>query len=168
MVLIKDKKQEIEAKTVDILETYYGYIENIKPPIKASAILDKTGLKIISAKFKDENVSGYYNKKEKRIYVSSSENIRRQIFTIAHELGHFYLHADLNEETFYRQQALNINEEHDEREEEANLFAASLLMPKELVEIYWSYSRNWEEMANIFIVSKSAMFFRLKNLGLIN
>lgn len=167
MVLIKEKKQEIEAKTVDILETYYGYIENIKPPIKASAILDQTGLKILQAKFKDENVSGYYNKQEKKIYVSSSENIRRQIFTIAHELGHFYLHSDLGEETFYRQQALNLSGETNEREQEANLFAASLLMPKKLVEIYWGYSHDWEEMANIFIVSKTAMFFRLKNLGLI-
>jgi Zn-dependent peptidase ImmA (M78 family) len=102
----------------------------------------------------------------------------RQRFTIAHELGHFELHKDEDElfvdKTFkvlFRDQ--NSSKGEIVREQEANAFAAALLMPEHLIrqEIQKnSFDLNDEDamkkLAKAFNVSSSAMTFRISNLGL--
>ena len=52
------------------------------------------------------------------------------MFTIAHELGHHFLHeGKTDEEIYYRTQAMKINSK-DKRETEANWFAARLRISK--------------------------------------
>ncbi|MCO8287257.1 ImmA/IrrE family metallo-endopeptidase [Tetragenococcus halophilus] len=59
---------------------------------------------------------------------SSSNNEARNRFTIAHELGHYFLHArgkeNFTDSVFYR------NLDYNDEEFEANEFAACLLMPE--------------------------------------
>ena len=54
----------------------------------------------------------------------------------------------------------------NELEFEANEFAATLLIPENLVRKYWSSWSSVEMLADIFKVSLSAMSYRLYKLGL--
>lgn len=105
--------------------------------------------------------------------VADGGRTQRQRFTIAHELGHFLLHEGITNhvDRSYRvnfrsaesSQATNVEEI------EANYFAASILMPKHMLD-----ARNAEEaldndamvgaLAREFHVSRLAMSLRLANL----
>jgi Zn-dependent peptidase ImmA (M78 family) len=52
-------------------------------------------------------------------------------------------------------------------EQEANAFAAALLMDRVLVRILWEKVKRLDKMAEIFNVSYESMGYRLTNLGLI-
>lgn len=51
-------------------------------------------------------------------------------------------------------------------EREANIFAAELLMPEELVRAQWSRAASAAELASLFSVSEEAIGWRLYNLRL--
>lgn len=96
------------------------------------------------------------------IWVDASNHPLRRRFTIAHEIGHLFLHGDrlLHQPTLvFRDEKFDDNE--DERA--ATQFAAELLMPEE-----WIRSRSLfthtEELARAFEVSTSAMSFRLATI----
>ena len=147
---------------------------------------DKGDLDIFLTDFegKDE-VSGAisYDKNTKRfsILINKTKPKTRQNFTIAHEIGHYFLH----QETIKSKEAIidgdsfldggqvlyrldTIDQSTIEVEREANNFAASLIMPKNLVEKVWNTFKDVEECARVFQVSVSAMSIRLERLKLIN
>lgn len=157
---------EIEAKTRDILEENLGKINELELPINLAKILEKYKFILYYALFKDPSVGGTYKKQDNLIIVAKDDPIKRQFFTVAHELGHYFLHKK-NQEIFYRKQAIQFNGEGTLEETEANWFAASLLMPKELVLNIWKERTNVEYLAAKFGVSRSAAFWRLKNLKVI-
>lgn len=107
------------------------------------------------------------------IGIDSDQSTQRQRFTIAHELGHYFLHRKLKntfvDEIFARSGITN------QTEKEANVFAASLLMPKESIfkaisEKKWINALDDEkinELAKLFNVSSISMTYRLVNLKLI-
>jgi len=119
-----------------------------------------------------------------RIGFNPLESEVRQRFTIAHELGHYYLkHYKDNNGLFvdnvkvmFRRQGATSNEMKQERE--ANSFAASILMPSNLVEIEYNQIINKDpfltddkivhQLANKFRVSEIAMTYRLINLRYIH
>lgn len=117
------------------------------------------------------------------IAYSNSQSRQRQRFTIAHELGHFLLHKSDKEDTVFIDKDFIIkyrsNKAYSElemrQEQEANTFAASLLMPKDLVfmELHKAESRQLsesdliEKLAQNFDVSVPAMTFRLTNLNVL-
>jgi Zn-dependent peptidase ImmA (M78 family) len=84
---------------------------------------------------------------------------RRDRFTIAHELGHYFLHSLQGEIPIiaYRQGSTRI-------EWEANWFAASLLMPAGKFLKAWSSSQNLARVAEQFGVSEDAAEVRKKAL----
>ena len=92
----------------------------------------------------------------------------RRRFTIAHEVGHFVLHAaraQSGANTYCRGSDL---ERGDSREGEANRFAAGLLMPEQLVELEASHCGcNIPFLAERFAVSAPAMKLRLLALDLL-
>ena len=65
-------------------------------------------------------------------------------------------------------QILNLTDEDKEEEQEANWFAASLLMPEKLLKHYFSITNDADKLATIFGVSPTAVYYRLKNLGLLS
>jgi len=106
------------------------------------------------------------------IYVNAHEAHRspgRARFTIAHELGHWYLHAaDAEGETFQRFCRDTDLRAQGQQEGEANRFAASLLMPEELLgEQAVAAHFNIALLAKRFDVSLSAMQLRLRTLNLL-
>jgi hypothetical protein len=120
-----------------------------------------------------ESGSILINKKAKfKIFISQFTSIERDRFTIAHELGHLFLHYSnirerMEENSIFRAtRYVDANDKQQQvAEREANWFAASLLMPQErFMEIY----KQSEEKAEIeFQVSTSAVRIRAKSLGLV-
>lgn len=110
----------------------------------------------------------------------SSDTIKeeRKRFSIAHELGHLFLHMDFLDDSKWKencQSGINFNrsEASDSRKEiEANTFAAALLMPNNLfrsiVEQYTNSDGvcDINKVANKFKVSKQSAYYRGVNLGL--
>ncbi len=96
------------------------------------------------------------------IYLPHNSSPARDRFTIAHELGHFFLHHNSQlcpKEGFTRRGS-------DRLEWQANWFAAELLMPEDtfLAEAE-RCNRDEETLSRIFGVSKSAASVRLKSLS---
>lgn len=165
--------KKIENLTVKILSSLF--ISNVKE-IDLESICRANN--IILKKEKLENdISGLLVLKNSSTYILCNEldNNLRQRFTIAHELGHFYLHKDSNifvdtQKVLYRNADSSRGE--IKREIEANSFAAALLMPENFVlneidKLNKSYLdiEDIDILAKIFSVSTLAMSFRLSNLG---
>lgn len=144
---------------------------------------DKRNLNIFFAEVDDNEVSGVilYNKEkdEFNILVNKKKPPTRQHFTVAHELGHYFLHADIIKsekiivdkdnyldggQMLYRLDGA----ERSKIETEANNFAASLIMPEMSVRRAWDAVESVEECAKIFKVSVVAMSIRLERLRLLN
>lgn len=168
MLVSKERVNEIELKAKDVLLNAYDEDQDISPPVDIFRIVTALGLKLKEGRFLDNDVAGAYDKNSKTIFISDKDPYTRKAFTIAHELGHFILHKDKEKETFFRSNALLLDGEEREVEQEANCFAASLLMPEDLVKRYVRIVKNREMLAEIFGVSNSAMSWRLKNLGLMD
>lgn len=97
------------------------------------------------------------------IYLSKATSHKRDVFTIAHELGHYFLHSKLGEIPI----SANRSGDADEAEKEANSFAAAFLMPETKVrKLFEEKDRNISALADAFNVSLSAMNWRCINLGL--
>jgi Zn-dependent peptidase ImmA (M78 family) len=145
-------------------------------------VRDKGDLFLYETDVLKEQTSGaiFYDQDKKKfvIAINQSKPKTRKYFTTAHELGHYFLHQEIikredvlidGENTL---DGTNILYRLDEPEKskietEANNFAASLIMPSELVEKAWNTFHSVEECANIFNVSVAAMSIRLERLGLV-
>ncbi|TGM97308.1 ImmA/IrrE family metallo-endopeptidase [Leptospira dzoumogneensis] len=96
------------------------------------------------------------------IFLSNYTGILRDRFTIAHELGHYFLHS--------RQGEIAIQVERngsDRLEWEANWFAAAFLMPADQVKSKFKKYQSLSVTATYFQVSIAAMQVRLETLGLL-
>jgi Zn-dependent peptidase ImmA (M78 family) len=165
-MLSRDKINVIDAKANTILEDVYGAVEKATIPVRLDKILEHYNINISNGEFEDNAVSGAFVRKEKDIYVANDEPANRQTFTVAHELGHYFLHQEKDTDIFYRTQMLNIDAEDKDEEQEANWFAASILMPESKLHHYYTLTKDLGKLATIFGVSSIAVYYRLKNLGL--
>lgn len=92
------------------------------------------------------------------IWVREDAPLVRRRFTLAHELGHLMLHP-LGE--LFRDADPGVIE-HPLPERQANLFAASLLMPRAMVlPLVYETPLSVEQMARMFVVSQHAMSIRV-------
>lgn len=111
-----------------------------------------------------------------RAFVNASDILPRQRFTAAHELGHAVLHRDQMETFLPDHMISEADEPTQQHEREANLFAAELLMPRELLQARAAELRSTHgvcprlvlayRLASELLVSREAMRYRLKYLGL--
>lgn len=147
-------------------------------PVNIEAVIRQLGLEVETDSKLPENISGQIRRLPEGNYKISStarEHSYRQRFTLAHELGHYVLHksligAGVDDNVKYRSTEVGnfyntaIEQAH---ERQANSFAASILMPEALVrqEIENGLT-DIVKLYNKFKVSKSAMSWRIKNLGL--
>lgn len=96
-----------------------------------------------------------------KICVSPYTSRSRDRFTVAHELGHYVLHAKMGKQPLsIARSGLN------EVEREANLFAAALLMPAEEFKRMAATERSDAALANHFDVSTDAVRVRKRVLGI--
>ena len=110
------------------------------------------------------------------IFSNSSLILSREIFTVAHEIGHQKLHLSEQGINLIKDNDL---EDRDESEIEANYFAACLLMPEEKVRKFIKFELEEKDVASwtgwdiariqtTFNVSYDMALFRLKSLGILN
>ncbi len=166
--------QRLEDLTSEILMNNDMY----KIPVDVVKIANSNDIKVYEGDL-DKKISGAirYEKEENKfeILINKNDIKVRQRFTIAHELGHYFLHQEflkdekIHVDTMYR--ALNNNaeeiEEARKREKEVDYFAGALLMNRTLLEKMHKENKSIKELAEIFKVSVSAMTVRLDILGLL-
>ena len=150
-------------------------------PVPVIRIAENLGFKVYTSGFKDSGIAGIMADsttavapfKEKRVMViNKNDYATRQNFTIAHEIGHFVLHCNDLKNFFERYKHGLDRGQRPEIENNANAFAAALLMPKKmitkLVEEKKHLSR--DKIINLicqnFIVSEKAANRRLIELNL--
>lgn len=155
----------------------------VKAPVPVARIAKSLGLRILKTDGDDE-ISGFllqdHSAGRCAIGVNKDHASTRQRFTIAHEIGHFLLHdADtVHVDRGYTARFRNekSSEGTDVAEQEANLFAAELLMPAEFLENALASLSSVDvedeslikQLAEEYRVSRLAMTIRFSNLGFIN
>ncbi|MBU3205206.1 ImmA/IrrE family metallo-endopeptidase [Clostridium algidicarnis] len=172
-----DKKKQLSIeKMADLVRdeckvTDYGF-NNI---FEAAG---KIGYRVIRYPIGSDSFLGFALIKdtERIIFTNSSSILAREIFTIAHEIGHHRLHLSELGLTVIKDDDFH---ETNDYEVEANYFAACLLMPRDKVEKFIRLeledkeANKWNglDIARIqteFSVSYDMALIRLEKLGLIN
>ena len=137
------------------------------PPIPVIDIAENNGVDVIFSNFGDagDRVAGFCDFANARLYVNAKDAVNRQTFTIAHELGHWMLHREYFEENPEAYSILprfqNVGRS-NAFEQEANDFAAKLLVPSRL--LIPVKDAPVSELARIFAVSRMMMEIRLKHV----
>jgi len=116
----------------------------------------------------DLHISGVLLPATSEIWVRRDESLTRRRFTIAHEIGHHFLHSD-GATVLCRAADVDQSEEAARlKERQANRFAAELLMPEDLVREHAGGDADVADLARTFDVSPIAMAYRLVNLDILN
>lgn len=169
-------QQDIEKKAIELLNMH----ELNQVPVNLFELCDRLNISISNTKFKEyENdyIVGAIKKESNgnvKIYINKDDSISRNRFTMAHELGHYYLgHLGQSGQrmTLARRDGYNT---HDDIEKQANQFAAALLMNKDKLKKEYDELKNLNVplsttvniLSRIFGVSEQALKFRLINLEL--
>lgn len=172
-MLTDERKKEIDR-----------LIEDLDLHSKSIAeILEENGIFYYEMDF-PWGVSGMtsYDPKTKHfsIQIKEDEYGPRKNFTVAHEIGHFFLHQkhlqekDQDMVSFRKEYVKDLSDEERGMEQEADYFAAQFLMParamkkfaKKLMSVGMSDFEVVEQLATAFCVSRSACRIRLKSLRL--
>jgi len=137
-------------------------------PVNLHAICD--GLKVPVYYEPMTNIAGKLERDDSkprgfRIVVNSLDHPNRQRFTLAHEIAHFVLHRDLvpnglTDNAMYRS---NLS---DQYERQADRYAASVLLPADLVRKEFRAKPSLAHLSKLFQVSDAALRIRLKELRL--
>lgn len=163
--------QKIDDTTLSLLKAVFGAnIDSINLPIDLNRIAQYYRLTIKQGTFTTEpDTEGILSRNDRTIFLSEDDPIDRKNFTLAHEIGHFKLHQGKGVDIFRMHQLddLLTREGEDQEEDEADLFAASLLMPRDVIKSLWKANQDTFLLAKIFGVPENAVTFRLRNLGLI-
>lgn len=155
---------ELEELSTNILMNN----DMLKIPVDVLKLAKLNDIRVYEADL-EKNISGAirYDKEAKKfeILINKNDSPVRQRFTIAHELGHFFLHKEILEnekihiDIMYRMP--------DEKEKEVDYFAGALLMNKILLEKVYDEDTSILDLAQLFKVSVSAMTVRLDILNLL-
>ena len=183
------RKQMKDERKNDIENTTYRFLEEqgaVSIPVDVNALASKLGFKVKKTNFSDKAITGMIlvNENEKIpnvdtnmfIAVSSWLDEQKARFILAHELGHFSLHKKAKQPLFaYR--------DTDQRsgslvEDEAELYARALLMPRPSVKAAVRVYKEDEELSKeygsltafiskIFNVSHKKAYDRLDELNVL-
>lgn len=124
-----------------------------KPPIDPESIAEMEDVNVLFTTFNGEaaeTVHGFYDHEKSAIYVNSDDTPQEKLFTIAHELGHHFLHQEYSASEKYVPR-LKVHVDTKE-ENEADEFASCLLAPFGMVANYARVFNN-EELRSLFLVS---------------
>ncbi len=164
------------------------------PASHLKSILDSEGIVFSEMDEDPDEFVGVFMQSEHKKAIIINKNIPnqgRKFFTIAHELGHYFLEHPLTDGQILCKGIDEANnDKRDPDEIEANAFASFLLMPKEFVEpimrnvltitdrehignVYLDgqpcnlrdWEKCWQHMRLHFRTSKTCIKWRLKRLG---
>lgn len=136
------------------------------PPVPVKEIItSKYRIEIIELEL-DPSVSAIVDLDMKEIMINSTQGHQRGRFTLAHELGHIVLNHGVRKWTEYSSYVGGNSDK--PIEEEANAFAAGLLIPGFMLKSAVQRIKNPKELANHFEVSEQSMWISLQTHKLIN
>lgn len=166
------KLEAAHAAIETLDETWDSDSLGYRLPVDPIKIANAYGIAVYEDDFPSRISGAIVSTEEKGAIILLNKNDvnQRRRFTCAHEIGHYYkrvLAGDSDDRSFkfIDLRGTLSSEGTDDDEIFANEFAASLLMPKEQVEAMRpKYSLS--QLAEEFKVSRDAMTFRLRNLGL--
>lgn len=175
--MIEFRRREIRIKADSFREkckvSRYGIINLFKE-------CERRGYKLIRYPIGEEGNLGFSLKRDEDIiiFTNSSARLSREIFTLAHEIGHILLH--FSGENRFIDDSITINgRSTNEKEQEANYFAVCLLMPEDAIrkfldlEIQDFKAKGLAAMDIARIMSEFNVSFdmalnRLESIGVIN
>jgi Zn-dependent peptidase ImmA (M78 family) len=116
-----------------------GDLNKLRVPVDVAALIKAQSITLVELPHENPDLSGAIIKSggKSLIVVNFKDSESRKRFTMAHELGHHFLHH--SQDVFVdRTNSLSVHyrkkqHAYDKHEVEANVFAAELLMPEELV-----------------------------------
>ncbi len=137
-----------------------------KPPVRPEAIARVEGLEVHLVMTWPDDVSGLLLRESRRIGLNGRHARTRQRFSLAHELGHWFLRHDFP----WHERTVTIDappeqmpeDEHQKlQESEANEFAGELLAPRNMLKQALGQTRDTEELAELFDMSSEALWIRI-------
>jgi Zn-dependent peptidase ImmA (M78 family) len=160
---------DAERDALEVLSTYWAREDGaITVPVDPIAIARKLDMAVYTADLA-EDVSGMLFMKPGRdpeIYLSRTDNYKRQRFTCAHELGHWAKHiaegVESDEVVDHRGSLASTGTDPSERY--ANQFAAALLMPTDEVRRLQERGYGPVALADTLRVSPEAATYRIEYL----
>ena len=149
-------------RSADELTAFHTY-----PPIPAHNIAKEHGVIVCFTDFGKhaETVSGLLDFSKSRLYVNEKDVFERQLFTIAHELGHWMLHKghyEADPELYKLLPRFSSPDRDDPLEQEANRFAACILVPKRLLLPVMHASAF--TLSRLFAVNRTMMERRIRDV----
>lgn len=182
---------QIELKTAEVLNKYVSRGGAYK---KFDSIMSAENIKFRSIVAKDNFLGIFTHANNGQAYIMINDNISndgRRHFTIAHELGHYFLCHELKNGQCFDADILEDDTAVDVIEREANYFASCLLMPeskiksaflsmlqrsrkakiKDFLHVQSNYTWGiWcgfkDDLMKRYGVSEAALRYRLSDLGL--
>jgi len=165
-------RSQIEERAAEILRQ--NGLDSI--PIDPLTLAKQQGIKVHNARFNDDSIVGMLSKsgEDLTLLVNQFAAPYRKRYTIAHELGHHFLHLSGDgdyvddEANLFRSSEDSVKQlTSDHRQEiQANMFAVAVLMPEFQVRNEWVNDHSVARLARRFNVSETAMGIRIDQLGL--
>jgi Zn-dependent peptidase ImmA (M78 family) len=131
------------------------------PPVDLVAILRKHGIEYEEVEDFPDSVDALIIEDDAKVYaaVNSRHHLHRRRFSLAHELGHYFLHKDDKFEESITIDSPPSEEDQfgskDPGEIEADLFAGELLVPLEMLKLH--VKNGIPELSKIFLVSEQVV-----------
>lgn len=145
----------------------------VAPPVNVEKVAGLLGFKVVPYDFDDPTISGMLviEDEVRAIAVNRAQHRHRQRFSIAHEIGHFLAgHEDYDATDFLDQKRFYVDESfatHDPKEQEANEFAAELLMPAHMLgRDLAAGMKDARQLAERYQVSEQAFWIQMSDLDL--
>lgn len=155
-----------------VAKKIYEEYHQAKPPYEydnqkvMKQILGNENIYLDYRHIRSEHFCGLFSYDEDDVSIVINTNIskKRQIFTLAHEIGHYYLHRHINTEFPDTVKSIfNFKEKATSSiyEQQANLFASELLIPEPVLKSLLSYQFSFYQLVNLLNVSSSCLMWRL-------
>lgn len=162
------ERERIKDCANALLKRYLAYYDGFE---RLAKVAKDHGVEVLEADLYD--MSGALKREQGRwrVYINRQDSPTRQLFTLAHELGHFFLHKDEAEEFVDGDFVMNRDDDtkYTQEELEANEFAGNLVMPEGMIRAKLGDKTPDDEavlgLARNFQVSPLAMAIRLRSIG---
>ena len=165
-----ENKSNYKNEALNIICNKYSNIDFSKIDdnfvVKVGDICELLNLDCQFVDLKD-GCAGELDRNNRVIYINNNYTATRNLFSVAHEIGHYVLHEGMQ----YRFDDYKkyLTKEQRQIEYEANDFAGKLLMPEyKFVDLYCKKCGNKSKLSDFFGVSLEAVKTRAFFLGLID
>lgn len=145
------------------LNNNYNILE-FRADIALALLIEENNIHLDAFPFRKESFCGMLviDEYETTITYNSNHSSEKQNFTIAHELGHYYLHR--NKQSQFVDQAKDMLDNSIlVFERQANAFAAELVLPDDVISLMLSYRYNFYRIAKSTKISYECLYWRLVN-----